>query len=63
MFSCDGLTDIEHLDAATFKQTGSGDTSYVIGGGAFKAEDKVFQHNGAGTLSISNFYVGLFFPH
>ncbi|KAG8785046.1 hypothetical protein FRC15_002089, partial [Serendipita sp. 397] len=27
-------------DAATFKQTGSGDVSYIIGGGAFKAEDK-----------------------
>ncbi|KAG8775308.1 hypothetical protein FRC15_000632 [Serendipita sp. 397] len=47
-------------DAATFKQTGSGDTSYVIGGGAFSAEDKIFQHNGAGTVSISNFYAKTF---
>ncbi|KAG8828921.1 hypothetical protein FRC17_007329 [Serendipita sp. 399] len=47
-------------DAATFKQTGSGDVSYVIGGGAFGAEDKIFQHNGAGTVSISNFYASDF---
>ncbi|KAG8838569.1 hypothetical protein FRB91_007557, partial [Serendipita sp. 411] len=47
-------------DAATFKQTGAGDISYVIGGGAFKAEDKIFQHNGAGTVSISGFYADTF---
>jgi pectate lyase len=28
----------------------------VNGGGAFKAEDKIFQFNGRGTVSISNFY-------
>ncbi|CCA70730.1 probable pectate lyase [Serendipita indica DSM 11827] len=47
-------------DAATFKQTGSGDVSYIIGGGAFHAQDKIFQHNGAGTVSISNFYASDF---
>lgn len=41
-------------DAATFKQTSG--TSYVIGGGAFHAADKIFQFNGRGTLSISHFY-------
>jgi len=41
-------------DAATFLGT-SGD-SYVIGGGARSASDKVFQHNGSGTVHISNFY-------
>lgn len=41
-------------DAATFKQ-GSG-TSYVRGGGAFKASDKIFQFNGRGTIVIDNFY-------
>src|SRR4051812_11104313 len=41
-------------DAATFLGT-SGD-SYVIGGGARTASDKVFQHNGSGTVHISNFY-------
>jgi hypothetical protein len=41
-------------DAATFLGT-NGD-SYVIGGGARSASDKVFQHNGSGTVHISNFY-------
>ncbi|KFA65827.1 hypothetical protein S40285_05371 [Stachybotrys chlorohalonatus IBT 40285] len=41
-------------DAATFKM--SSGTSYVNGGGAFKAADKIFQFNGFGTLQISNFY-------
>lgn len=43
-------------DAATFMGTGGG-TSYVIGGGARSASDKVFQHNGNGTVNISGFYV------
>ncbi|KAL3426739.1 pectate lyase [Phlyctema vagabunda] len=41
-------------DAATFKHTSG--TSYVIGGGAQKAEDKIFQFNGRGTVSIKDFY-------
>jgi hypothetical protein len=41
-------------DAATFKQKSG--TSYVNGGGARKADDKVLQHNGAGTLAVKNFY-------
>lgn len=41
-------------DAATFKQTSG--TSYVIGGGAQKASDKIFQFNGRGTVSITDFY-------
>ncbi|KAG9016587.1 hypothetical protein FRB90_002921 [Tulasnella sp. 427] len=47
-------------DAITIKQTGSGDVSYIIGGGAFHAEDKIVQHNGAGTVSIKNFYANDF---
>jgi hypothetical protein len=43
-------------DAATFLGTGGG-TSFVIGGGARSASDKVFQHNGNGTVNISGFYV------
>ncbi|WP_238015629.1 pectate lyase [Dactylosporangium sp. AC04546] len=43
-------------DAATFMGTGGG-TSYVIGGGARSASDKVFQHNGNGTVNISGFSV------
>ncbi|KAF2793884.1 polysaccharide lyase family 3 protein [Melanomma pulvis-pyrius CBS 109.77] len=41
-------------DAATFKQTSG--TSYVNGGGARNAEDKVLQHNGAGTVAVKNFF-------
>lgn len=41
-------------DAATFKHTSG--TSYVQGGGAFGADDKIFQFNGRGTVSISDFY-------
>lgn len=43
-------------DAATFKQPLGSQISYVIGGGAFNAADKVFQFNGRGTVSVSNFY-------
>ncbi|KAK3299465.1 pectate lyase-domain-containing protein [Chaetomium fimeti] len=41
-------------DAATFKQAEG--NSYVIGGGARGASDKVFQFNGRGTVSIEDFY-------
>jgi hypothetical protein len=41
-------------DAATFRGSGS-PTFLVDGGGARSASDKVFQHNGAGTLTIRNF--------
>ncbi len=44
-------------DAATFLGTSASATMTVDGGGARKAEDKVFQHNGAGTLTIKNFQV------
>ncbi|MBC9730915.1 pectate lyase [Streptomyces sp. TRM68367] len=44
-------------DAATFR---GGSTYTVTGGGAKKAADKVFQHNGPGTVNISNFAVSEF---
>jgi pectate lyase len=47
-------------DAATFKGTSASATYRVIGGGARHAEDKVFQHNGAGTLTIETFQVADF---
>ncbi|KAG8955972.1 hypothetical protein FRC04_006420 [Tulasnella sp. 424] len=47
-------------DAITIKQTGATDVSYIIGGGAFHASDKIVQHNGAGTVSISKFYANDF---
>ncbi|WTT91542.1 pectate lyase [Streptomyces sp. NBC_00076] len=47
-------------DAATFKGTSASATYLVDGGGARNADDKVFQHNGAGTLTIRNFQVAAF---
>ncbi|HEU5470680.1 MAG TPA: pectate lyase [Actinophytocola sp.] len=41
-------------DAATFR--GSGSPAFLVdGGGARSASDKVFQHNGPGTVTIQNF--------
>ncbi|MEU4427365.1 pectate lyase [Actinoplanes sp. NPDC024001] len=46
-------------DAATFK--GGSSAKYTVsGGGAKSADDKVFQHNGGGTLTISGFQVSGF---
>jgi hypothetical protein len=42
-------------DALTIKQNSG--TSYVVGGGAKGALDKVIQHNGGGTVNIQDFYV------
>jgi hypothetical protein len=47
-------------DAATFRGTSASFTFLVDGGGARAASDKVFQHNGAGTLTIRNFQVSNF---
>ncbi len=59
---CEGTCTLRNVwwndvgeDAATFKDT-SGGTSYVIGGGARSAGDKIFQHNGKGTVKITGFY-------
>lgn len=41
-------------DAITFRQDSG--ASYVNGGGAFGASDKIVQFNGRGTVHISNFY-------
>jgi hypothetical protein len=44
-------------DAATFKGTAADQTMVVDGGRARKASDKVFQHNGPGTMIIRDFEV------
>ncbi|MFC4059368.1 pectate lyase, partial [Planomonospora corallina] len=44
-------------DAATFKGTSASQTMTVDGGGARKASDKTFQHNGPGTFVIKNFQI------
>ncbi|KAJ9414373.1 pectate lyase-domain-containing protein, partial [Fusarium oxysporum] len=41
-------------DAVTLKQTSG--TSYINGGGAFHASDKIVQFNGRGTVQIKDFY-------
>jgi pectate lyase len=47
-------------DAATLKGSSSSQTMTINGGGARKASDKVFQHNGPGTMYIRNFQVNDF---
>ncbi len=47
-------------DAASFKGKSASAAYVVDGGGARKADDKVFQHNGAGTLTVKNFQVSDF---
>ncbi len=47
-------------DAATFMGTSSSQTMTIDGGGARAATDKVFQHNGPGTMYIRNFQVSDF---
>jgi hypothetical protein len=44
-------------DAATFRGSSASTVRTIEGGGARKASDKVFQHNGAGTLVIRDFQV------
>ncbi|KAI1484799.1 pectate lyase [Biscogniauxia mediterranea] len=44
-------------DAFTIKKQDADETTYIIGGGAFGAEDKVLQHNGGGSLEVSDFTV------
>lgn len=47
-------------DAATFLGSSPSNQYLVDGGSATSASDKVFQHNGAGTLTIQNFAVSNF---
>ncbi|MCG5216385.1 pectate lyase [Streptosporangium soli] len=61
---CEGSCTIRNVwwndvgeDAATFMSSSSSATYLVDGGGARSASDKVFQHNGAGTVTIRNFQV------
>ncbi|MGP3960227.1 pectate lyase [Nonomuraea sp. 3N208] len=61
---CEGSCTIRNVwwndvgeDAATFKSSSSSATYLVDGGGAKSGADKVFQHNGAGTVTIKNFQV------
>ncbi|KAF2682918.1 polysaccharide lyase family 3 protein [Lentithecium fluviatile CBS 122367] len=44
-------------DAISIKEDTAGKESWIIGGGAYHASDKVVQHNGCGTVNIINYYV------
>lgn len=64
---CRGTCTLENVwwervgeDAATFRGTDDGQVMSIVGGGASGARDKVFQHNGRGTMVIRNFYVEQF---
>ncbi len=64
---CSGTCTLQNVwwedvgeDAATFKGTSSSQTMTIDGGGARSASDKVFQHNGPGTMYIRNFEVSNF---
>ncbi|KAK3675807.1 hypothetical protein LTR78_004448 [Recurvomyces mirabilis] len=64
---CNGGCKLENVwwsavceDAFTVKKQAAGETTTIKGGGAFGAEDKVLQHNGAGTVSVSGFTVDNF---
>ncbi|KAF2713063.1 polysaccharide lyase family 3 protein [Pleomassaria siparia CBS 279.74] len=60
---CDGHCTLENVwfedvceDAISIKNDVAGKESWIIGGGAYKASDKIVQHNGCGTVNIINFY-------
>jgi hypothetical protein len=59
---CDGNCTLKNVwwedvgeDAATLKGTSPSQVMTIDGGGAQKASDKIFQHNGPGTMIIRNF--------
>jgi len=59
---CEGTCTLKNVwwedvgeDAATLKGTSPTQVMTIDGGGAQKASDKIFQHNGPGTMVIRNF--------
>ncbi|KAF4981120.1 hypothetical protein FZEAL_3027 [Fusarium zealandicum] len=61
---CKGHCTLEYVcfedvceDAISIKNDKPGKESWIIGGGAYHASDKVIQHNGCGTVDIINYYV------
>jgi pectate lyase len=59
---CDGTCTLKNVwwedvgeDAATLEGTSASQVMIIDGGGARSAADKVFQHNGPGTMIIRNF--------
>ncbi|KAK6221683.1 polysaccharide lyase family 3 [Colletotrichum tabaci] len=43
-------------DAISIKEDKAGDVTWIVGGGAYHASDKIIQHNGCGRVNIINFY-------
>ncbi|KAF5497536.1 putative pectate lyase F [Colletotrichum siamense] len=61
---CNGHCTLEFVwfedvceDAISIKNDKAGTESWIIGGGAYHASDKVIQHNGCGTVNVINYYV------
>ncbi|KAF4816687.1 putative pectate lyase F [Colletotrichum siamense] len=61
---CNGHCTLEFVwfedvceDAISIKNDKAGAESWIIGGGAYHASDKVIQHNGCGTVNVINYYV------
>jgi len=59
---CEGTCTLQNVwwedvgeDAATLQGTSTSQVMTIDGGGAQKASDKIFQHNGPGTMIIKNF--------
>jgi pectate lyase len=59
---CEGTCTLKNIwwedvgeDAATLQGTSTSQVMTIDGGGAQKASDKIFQHNGPGTMIIKNF--------
>ena len=59
---CEGTCTLKNVwwedvgeDAATLQGTSASQVMTIDGGGAQKASDKIFQHNGPGTMIIKNF--------
>lgn len=57
---CDGPCTLEFVwfedvceDAITIKNDEAGEETWIIGGGAYYAADKIVQHNGCGTVNVS----------
>ncbi|KAF2240180.1 polysaccharide lyase family 3 protein [Trematosphaeria pertusa] len=43
-------------DAISIRDDGPNDQTWIVGGGAYHASDKIIQHNGCGKVNVINFY-------
>ncbi|KXH64190.1 pectate lyase C [Colletotrichum salicis] len=61
---CNGHCTLEFVwfedvceDAISIKNDKAGTQTWIVGGGAYHASDKIIQHNGCGTVNVINYYV------